>query len=284
MSSRNDDVAALVVGDLDEGAVAQRHGVSLEQVAEWKSVFLAGMRASTAGRRSLERRGTSRRLLGAAAVLLVALVSKQALAGLCGQVTLPAGLATMCPNSPAVAADLNSNFKQLTDWMVTKTGALGDANIVTTGNISGKVFTGSNINGATVSASGNSSGGSLTSASTVIAQAYTPALANWNTYSGSLFSGAAIINDNGFYKALMIAGNNTLDGTNRVVNLYDNVFVNKNLTVSGNLSAKGGSAVLLDVTACSGGGCCPSGYVQDGKDLNQGAGGDFIFLCRRYAN
>lgn len=56
---------------------------------------------------------------------------------------------------------------------------------------------------------------------------------NWNTdYSGS-GGGAGIANDNGTYDALMIVGNNSLDGTTRIVKLWDVLDVQGTIKQSG---------------------------------------------------
>ncbi len=49
---------------------------------------------------------------------------------------------------------------------------------------------------------------------------------------------AEIANDTTSYNALMIAGNKSLDGINRLIKLYDNVIVNQDLTVNGDLCVK----------------------------------------------
>ena len=45
-------------------------------------------------------------------------------AGMCAQ-TLPGGMNTMCPNEPAKAAEVNTNFQLLANYLTAKTGALG---------------------------------------------------------------------------------------------------------------------------------------------------------------
>lgn len=57
---------------------------------------------------------------------------------------------------------------------------------------------------------------------------------NWGTeYSGS-GGGAAIVNDNGTYNALMILGN-TAGGGQRLIKMWDDVIINSDLTVADNI-------------------------------------------------
>lgn len=134
MLSKHDDIAALVSGELDAEAVAAKHRASLEQVAVWKEVFLAGMRSAEPRRRSLLRRGPLLRLGGLGAVALVMLGSREAFSGDCPKI-LPDPLITLCPNRPAKAEDVNSNFLNLTRWLE-KTGAGASKDITTAGAIS----------------------------------------------------------------------------------------------------------------------------------------------------
>lgn len=64
-----------------------------------------------------------------------------------------------------------------------------------------------------------------------------PGYTNWST-AGEGAGGAAIYNDSGTYKALMVVGNRSAGGT-RKVQLYDDVTVNGSLRVGGNLQIDG---------------------------------------------
>lgn len=75
----------------------------------------------------------------------------------------------------------------------------------------------------------------------------------------------------------MVVGNTAGNGSTRIVNMYDNVNVN------GVLRSRG-SPVLLDAYTCTGSSCCASGYQTKSGDLNQGAGGAYIYLCVKYGD
>ena len=82
---------------------------------------------------------------------------------------------------------------------------------------------------------------------------YLPVYAAWNS-SGTGTGGAAIYNDNGTYKKLMVVGNNSASGL-REVGIWDDLTVSNNLivkgseTLSGSLAANGGlSASSLTAT------------------------------------
>lgn len=61
--------------------------------------------------------------------------------------------------------------------------------------------------------------------------ALTPAYVAWSTY-GTGAGGAAIYNDNGTHKKLMVVGNNSAGGA-REVGIWDNLKVNGNVTAAG---------------------------------------------------
>lgn len=71
-------------------------------------------------------------LLGALTAVALVVVSVRAVAvGTCAQ-TLPAPLATMCPNEPATADDVNANFQALATTLAARTGALTAGSSITT--------------------------------------------------------------------------------------------------------------------------------------------------------
>lgn len=122
---------------------------------------------------------------------------------------MPSPLTVFCPDQPAVARELNTNFKQLTDWAIQKTGALGTPNITTTGAIAaGGALSGATLSTTgTVSAGGAISGASLaltsdltarqvTASGRLVANNIAPSLADWNTASVGFAGGAGIVNDN----------------------------------------------------------------------------------------
>lgn len=134
MDSRIDDIASLVAGELEAEAVAARHGVSVEQVAQWRDVFLAGFSSTRTGRRALLRRGRFFKLAGVGVAALTLLASRAAFSA-CAQ-KLPAGMITFCPNTPAVADDLNRNFLGILDLIKAKVGAVDSPDVTIPGKLS----------------------------------------------------------------------------------------------------------------------------------------------------
>jgi hypothetical protein len=67
-------------------------------------------------------------------LLSVPLKATNAWAATCAQ-TLPSPMVTFCPDSPALASEANGNFQQIITWLTQKVGAVGTANINTTGPI-----------------------------------------------------------------------------------------------------------------------------------------------------
>lgn len=128
-----------------------------------------------------------------------------------------------CPNAlpfcfqadtPAIAGQVNQNFAQLKEWMEAKVGPV-TSTAATTNALT--------VNGAeTVNGSSSITG-------TLTAGPFLPSYAAWGTTGAG---GAAITNDNGVYKALMVVGNTSAGGA-RKVKLYDDVAVANSLTVGG---------------------------------------------------
>lgn len=139
-----------------------------------------------------------KRLFLAAAALLVGLTSGLALAGTCTAI-LPAPMVTLCPGQPALAADLNTNFSQMITWVEQKLGPVSNKD------------------------------------STM--QRIIPSYAAWSAAAvGTANGGAAIVNDNTSYQALMVVGNTSAGGVHKL-NLYDDVQIERNAVVKGALTA-----------------------------------------------
>ena len=121
-------------------------------------------------RKGLEQQRHTRSSLAKALVAVVVLGSavvgvRETLAwGGCSQ-TLPSPLKTFCAGDPALAADINGNFKAVADWLVPKVGKFGDT--------AAAVFTGSGA-ALTGLSGGNITAGSV--ASTALATAVVQSL------------------------------------------------------------------------------------------------------------
>lgn len=100
------DLVALLSGDVTAQSLAERHGVSIEEVEGWKKAFLLGLAAGAEA--PVVRRPMKHRALVAAAAVLATAAFAQ--------------LTVFQANSPANAAEVNGNFTQLKTWIENKVG------------------------------------------------------------------------------------------------------------------------------------------------------------------
>jgi hypothetical protein len=112
--NRLDSLLSHLEGALTVEDVARRHGVSTDEVESWKALYLSGARAST-GR----PRRSPRAFLAAAAVFAASLGAFTALA----QSTIcssgwPTQLICFSADTPALADQVNANFKKVWDGTV----------------------------------------------------------------------------------------------------------------------------------------------------------------------
>lgn len=201
----------LLRGTVSAAQVARELGLSVEAVEALQASFVDGLeagRAASGGRRSF------RRAAMALTVVTAVLLAPRAFSGTCATPSFFSnlGLNFLCANDPAVAADLNSNTQQLATLMTAKVGALGPA---AGGN--------SNISTGTITTSG------LVTAPRAAISYEAPPYASWDVAQVGA-GGAAIVNDNVGYKALMVVGNTSAGGSRRQVKVFDD------LTVTGRLS------------------------------------------------
>lgn len=131
----------------------------------------------------------------------------------------------------------NSNV----DGTLTATGATtlqSSLNVAGGSTLSGNTSVGGTLSvGSTLSVTGAvTMANSLTVSRNIRAGAWTPAYNNWDTF-GTGDGGAAIYNAGGGDQALMIVGNNSAGSGRRRVKMWDDVTVNGNLAVTGNVTA-----------------------------------------------
>lgn len=107
------------------------------------------------------------------------------------------------PDEPALASEVNTNFAQLKTWLESKVGATGSV-----ASPSVDVTT-----------------------RAVRASSYSPEYAGWGAVATGP-GGAAIVNDNGVYKALMVVGNSSAGG-GRVVKVFDELQVSGRVLSAG---------------------------------------------------
>ncbi len=136
MNQRMVVLQGVVQGTVTPAEAAAQLAVTEGQVQEWRDLLSLGR---ALGQQDVEQaarlrwRRRQRALATAALTLTVAgalWASREAWAATCSQ-TLPSPLVTLCPNAPALAADVNGNFATLATWLQGKTGTLGTPDITT---------------------------------------------------------------------------------------------------------------------------------------------------------
>lgn len=114
--NRIEHVEAQLSGDEGVEAYAARVGVDADELREWKTLYLAG------GRASFTKAPARRKLWFAAAVAVAAVVPATVYAA-CGG-ALKGGLIRFCADEPAQASAVNDNFERLATFIEQRTGAL----------------------------------------------------------------------------------------------------------------------------------------------------------------
>ena len=149
------DVLDVLAGNTSVEAVARHHGLKAVEVEADRARLVSALARSLDQPRS--RRGG--RFVAALGVigLILAVVAAPSSAW--------AQLVTFNANSPAVTADVNSNFQQLRSWLEQKVGTVGTSNITAAGAI-----TTPSLNAGTAAVTGNVTiGGTLTTTGQIFA-------------------------------------------------------------------------------------------------------------------
>jgi hypothetical protein len=135
--NRVEHVVAQLHGEESLEAYASRAGIDARELREWKALYLAGGASAFAPR-------SSKKWLAAAVVAFALIPASVFAVGTCTQ-TLPYPLVTFCPDSPAVAQEMNGNFAALAKAVIDRTGAPldGGANIVQTNT--GRLLSSDNV-------------------------------------------------------------------------------------------------------------------------------------------
>lgn len=158
MEQRTEDVLRLICGVTTAAELAEKHGVTPDEVEAWRAEYVTAL-GRLAQPRSRSRRWAAPVMLAATGLaVLIGLGSSDAWAQSCPQ-TLPSPMVTFCPDAPALASQVNGNLSQLVTWVQQKVGTVGTANVTTTGTVTsnGPVSVNNTLN-----VSGNSTlGGSL---------------------------------------------------------------------------------------------------------------------------
>lgn len=261
-SSAQADLVSLIAGEIDTATLAARHGVTEEEALRWRAIFLAGMKASVGGQAMGLRRRRHRMIVLAGTVLATAAFAQ---------------LTVFNADQPALASQVNGNFNQLKTWLEQKVGTVG-TNAISTGTVSATSVSATSVSATTVTASGR-----------VIGNALAPAYADWTTGVSGLTGGAGIVNDNVGYRALMVVGNNSA-GSNRKIQLYDDVSVSNDLVVGNNSWGTAADLPTVKFTANQGGAMtfsvCPQGRFvcaiglgHDTGDSQYWTGAKMVLTC-----
>lgn len=285
MAHRTQDVLRLIAGTLTVDEVATRHSVTAAQVERWRDDYLWAV-DQLASQRAPRRRFTVLAVVASAALAGVLGFSSDAWAQSCGA-TLPYGLTAFCPNSPAVATQVNNNFGRVVQLLEQKVGTANTTSVAMTGPVtsSGAVTVNNTVSANTFSTTGtlnfsNSTGavtwpsGTVGSKLRMASDVHELGVQNQTTYlrSSGGFS---------FYKG----GSFSTSGAGTGGTESFTIDANGTASAAAGLRSRG-TTVIRDVTTCctGSGGCCPGGYAQVGPDLNQNAGGSFCYLCVQRAD
>jgi transposase-like protein len=137
MTKRVEALRAVLSGAQTSQAAAAQLGVSEAQFAQWLDVWTMSQEFAAqeaVHQKRLRRRSFNRAAVAATMCVAVAIgawVTQPAWAqAVCTQ-TLPSPLKTFCPDSPALASEVNGNFSTVAGWLSTKTGTLGSQDIAT---------------------------------------------------------------------------------------------------------------------------------------------------------
>lgn len=247
------DVLHLLAGTTTAQALAEKHGVTLEEVARWRSVYLAGLEAATRAAKQRPRLG--RRLAMVAAIVLVGFVSREALSASCAAPGFftNLGLNYFCPNDPAIASQVNANTQQLVTLVQQKVGTLGPA-AGGNANIATGVVT---ATGASITGAATLSGTTNLTGSTNITGALTA------SNSTTIGAGTSVLTVQGQVAMMNASGNVTIGGAavTAATDGFVNLLINATSTCNtGTVEAYGFVGGVLRSHTSAHGGCLNVDY------------------------
>ena len=134
MHGQLETLEAVELGSLSPDEAALRLGASVDEVRS--SLRVLSLSRDLAQRELTKARRTQRRRLAVVATATVVSgllwFSAPALAQVACAQTLPSPLKTFCPDTPALASDVNANFQGVVNMLTNKTGPLSAPNAITT--------------------------------------------------------------------------------------------------------------------------------------------------------
>ena len=141
-----------------DGVVEAAAAAGMEPSAALQWATMASVIERRQQRRSVRTRFIAVGAVAAGVAGLIAfagLPASAAGATACGgaEVALTSPLFTFCANTPALAKDVNTNFRQLVAWVEAKVGTVGNGTISTTGSASVGALTATSVSAPSLTAS-----------------------------------------------------------------------------------------------------------------------------------
>lgn len=141
----------LAAGRLSISAAAATLNLSEAEVVQWQELYALSAEIAARGERARSMRvgrATRRAALAVTATVVIGIgfsASHTAWAQSACASTLPSPLVTFCPDSPALASNVNGNFQQVVNWVQEKVGTVGTPNVTMTGSLTAPNITASTV-------------------------------------------------------------------------------------------------------------------------------------------
>jgi hypothetical protein len=146
--ARRQAVLDLLAARVTVDELAEQHGVEPAEVESWRALFLEGLSLGTRPARRVTRPAVIAGALALAVIGGSAFLVRQASAGPgpCAPSGFPAKLKAFCPNTPALASEVNGNFQNVVTFIEGKIGQYDSPDVTIVGELS---TTGSESDGTT---------------------------------------------------------------------------------------------------------------------------------------
>ncbi len=164
--TRTKVVLAIIAKESTEQESADALGVDIEEIRIWHSMYIDALCRRDSARESHKR--PSKSLVGISSIVAVvilltvsaAVYSQQSVA--CAEAGWQTQLFCFTPHTPANADEVNGNFKQVVNWIETKTGPVANGNNITAGAITAdSITTTGTVSGTDITSSGTITAGNI---------------------------------------------------------------------------------------------------------------------------